>query len=159
MPGKHLLRLQQGATLTNPAAGASTVPESVSVKLSEAVSIYLRLKVQNRPVTFHRAAERSCCHVIGVCGDKDLLSYTKADATSFRDALIERGLAGSSMTRIFGTVRSVVNFAASEVGLDMTNPFAGVLRTPRLLVGRSHFSVLNIRDVAGVLHRAEGLSV
>lgn len=126
LPGKHLLRLQQGATLANPAAGVSNAPEGASVKLSEAVGIYLRLKGQNRQVTFHRAAERSCGYVIEVCGDKDLLAYTKADATSFRDALIERGLAGSSMTRVFGTVRSVVNFAASEVGLDMSNPFAGV---------------------------------
>jgi len=40
--------------------------------------------------------------------------------------LIERKLTGSSITRIFGTVRSVVNFAASEVGVTIINPFAGV---------------------------------
>jgi len=51
--------------------------EAASVKLSEAVAIYLRLKGGNRPVTFSRAAERSCGYVIDVCGDKDLLSYTK----------------------------------------------------------------------------------
>ena len=53
-------------------------------------------------------------------------AYTKADANAFRDALIARGLNGSSMTRVFGTVRAVTNFAASEQGLSITNPFAGV---------------------------------
>jgi integrase len=64
--------------------------------------------------------------VIDVCGDKDVTAYTKADANGFRDNLIKRGLTGSSITRIFGTVRSVINFAASEVGIDITNPFGRV---------------------------------
>ena len=61
---------------------------------------YLRLKGQGRPETFHRAAHRSCGYVIDVCGDKRLPDYTKADANKFRDALIKKGLAGSSITRI-----------------------------------------------------------
>lgn len=61
-----------------------------------------------------------------MCGDKPLDLYTKADANAFRDALISRGLAGSSITRGFGTVRSVTNFAASDQGLTLTNPFNGV---------------------------------
>ena len=40
--------------------------------------------------------------------------------------MIERGLTGSSITRIFGTVRAVLNFTASEVGVTMNNPFNGV---------------------------------
>lgn len=77
-------------------------------------------------MTFHRAAERSCGYVIDVCGDKPLTGYTKSDANAFRDALIAREMAGSSITRIFGTVRSIINFAASEEGIDLTNPFGKV---------------------------------
>jgi len=124
LPGKHLLRMQLSVTAT--LANAAITLDPASVKLSEAVAIYLRLKGQNRPATFQRAAERSCGYVIDVCGDKDLLTYTKSDATSFRDAMIERGLTGSSITRIFGTVRAVLNFTASEVGITMNNPFNGV---------------------------------
>ena len=125
LPGKHLLRIAQGA-LPSPSSGLVDTPRTPCVSLSEAVAIYLRLKGSNRPVTFQRAAERSCGYVIDICGDKDLLAYTKADATGFRDALIERGLAGSSITRVFGTVRSVINFAASETGVTLNNPFTGV---------------------------------
>ena len=68
----------------------------------------MKLKGQNRPATFKRATVRSCGYVIDVCGDKDLLAYNKSDATSFRDAMVERGLTGSRITRIFGTVKSVM---------------------------------------------------
>ena len=124
LPGKHMLRLQRATE-----ASAVDQPLSVSsssVLLSEAVGIYLQLKGNGRPVTFRRAAERACGYVIDACGDKHLHAYTKADANAFRDALIARGLAGSSMTRVFGTVRAVTNFAASEQGLTLNNPFAGV---------------------------------
>lgn len=121
LPGKHRLRMA--------ASGAEATPEvalSDTVLLSEAVAIYLDQKGHSRPITFHRAAERSCGYVIDVAGDKDLRSYTKKDANAFRDALIERGLSGSSITRVFGTVRSVTNFAASEIGVSFNNPFSGV---------------------------------
>lgn len=109
-----MLRLQQteGTGVVAQPLGLS----SSSVLLSEAVAIYLRLKGQGRPATFQRAAERACGYVIDACGDKHLEAHSKADANSFRDALIARGLAGSSMTRVFGTVRAVTNFAASEQG-------------------------------------------
>lgn len=124
LPGKHMLRLQRttGAKIVDQ----PLVVSSSSVLLSEAVGIYLQLKGKGRPVTFHRAAERACGYVIDACGDKHLDLYTKADANAFRDALIARGLAGSSITRVFGTVRAVTNFAASEQGLTLNNPFAGV---------------------------------
>lgn len=124
IPGKHLLRLSP--TRAESIGVAPQASSSSFVLLSEAVGIYLQLKGKSRPVTFHRAAERACGYVIDACGDKHLDVYTKADANGFRDALIARGLAGSSMTRVFGTVRAVINFAASEQGLSLNNPFSGV---------------------------------
>jgi len=122
-PGLHLL------VCNRKSPNASSNPRDVStdsVTLSEAVNIYLRLKGAGKPKTFHRAAERVCGHVVEVCGNKPITDYTKADANAFRDHLLNKGLAGSSMTRIFGTLRSVTNFAASEEGFDFTNPFSGV---------------------------------
>lgn len=127
LPGKHMLRMGGNSGVASsalPMPPAAAV--AASVKLSEAVSIYLRLKGKGRPITFQRSAERSCGYVIDVSGDKDITAYTKADANAFRDDLLKRGLTGSSITRIFGTVRSVINFAASEIGIDFSNPFGKV---------------------------------
>lgn len=126
LPGKHMLRMG-GGSLGGPAAVEETTQQDgPCITMSEAVAVYLRLKGANRPTTFHRAAERACGYVIDTCGDKDITAYTRADANAFRDAMIERKLSGSSITRVFGTVRSIINFAASETGITLTNPFAGV---------------------------------
>lgn len=126
LPGKHLIRQALIETSNVSTAPSSNLfsPPSAAVSLSEAVSLYLRLKGRGRPVTFQRAAERACGYVIDVCGDKAINQYTKSNANRFRDDLIERKLAGSSITRILGTVRSVINFAASESGIDFNNPFS-----------------------------------
>ncbi|MCP1169217.1 DUF6538 domain-containing protein [Limimaricola litoreus] len=124
LPGKHMLRLGVAGRDQAPVEGDGVNVGGMS--LSEAVLTYLRLKGRGKGVTFHRAAERSCGYVIDTCGDKLLVSYTKADANAFRDALIARGMAGSSITRVFGTVRSIINFAANEEGIELSNPFGKV---------------------------------
>ena len=55
--GKHILRLQEGERVVGNSPPLEV--SSASVKLSEAVGIYQRLKGQSRPDTFHRAAESS----------------------------------------------------------------------------------------------------
>jgi len=121
LPGRHRLRIASDTMAGTPFGSVSD-----TLMLSESVAVYLKLKGNGRPVTFQRAAERSCGYVMDVAGDKDLRAYTKGDANEFRDELMDRGLSGSSITRIFGTVRAVTNFAASEMGISITNPFGGV---------------------------------
>ena len=84
LPGKHMLRENGSLSASASAAGPAPVVSSSSVLLSEAVRIYLHQKGKGRPVTFHRAAERSCGYVIDACGDKHLDAYTKADANAGR---------------------------------------------------------------------------
>ncbi len=126
LPGRHRLRLQHSVPSAGPFGAFSAPVADQSVHLSEAVAIYLQLKGADRSGNFQRTTERACGYVIDVCGDKNLVEFTKSDATRFRDALIEKKLAGSSISRIFGVVRSVINTAASETGVSMTNPFCGV---------------------------------
>ncbi|AUQ57115.1 phage integrase-like protein [Phaeobacter inhibens] len=146
MPGKHLLR----HGLSRPASTNSKVVTPDVLTLSEGVLTYVRLKGHGRPKTFERAAHRSCGYVIDVCGDKPLSDYTKADANAFRDALVKRGLTGSSVTRIFGTVRAVFNFAAAEQGLDITSPFSNVYYDRNAGVSeRLSIPVEDIRRVQG----------
>lgn len=125
IPGKHLLRGLGGVQPVLP-TGQGLDVNIAAPTLSEGVLTYLRLKGAGKPKTFHRAAERSCGYVIDVSGDKALTDYTRKDANALRDALLARCMAGSSITRVFGTIRSVINFAANEEGLSLTNPFGGV---------------------------------
>ena len=114
IPGKHLLEEPEEKNINQ---GPS---------LSEAVALYLRLKGQNKPPAFEATLKRGCGYLIDSCGMKNLEAYTRSDATQFRDYLFAKGLNGSSVARIFGTVRAVINLAISEFGLSIVNPFSNV---------------------------------
>ena len=118
LPGKHLL----ADAVQEPAAEASVDTHS----LKAAVAVYLRLKGNHRPTTFEAAVRRSCGYLIDCCGMKNLDEYVRSDATKFRDYLFAKGLNGASVTRVFGTVRAVINLALSEFGLSIVNPFSNV---------------------------------
>jgi integrase len=94
--------------------------------LGEALAMYLELKGPTKSKTFFAAATRSCGYLVEVCGEKVLSDYTRADAIAFRNELMGRNLTGSTITRIFGSIRAVVNFSISEYGIEMQNPFVGV---------------------------------
>ena len=88
------------------------------------MQLYLDLKGLNKAKTFHSAATRACGYLTHCCGDKDLTEFNRPDATAFRDYLVARGLNGSSVVRIFTTIKSIFNFSCSEYGLDIKNPFS-----------------------------------
>ena len=92
----------------------------------EATDLFLRLKGQGKAETFHRAAARACRYLTEVAGDKPLSGYVRADAAKLRDSLVASGLAGSSVSRLFTTVKSIFNLACMETGLEIRNPFAGL---------------------------------
>jgi len=97
-----------------------------SIGLKEAVDTYLHLRGPGRSKTFHSAVHRSCGYLIDACGLKQLHEYSRKDALAFRDNLIAKGLAGSSITRVFNTVLAVFNFVISEHALEIKNPFTRV---------------------------------
>ena len=107
------------------ALGCATLKETEEPIL-EATDLYLRLKGQGKAETFHRAAARACRYLTEVAGDKPLSGYVRADATKLRDTLVESGLAGSSVTRLFTNVKSIFNFACMETGLEIKNPCASL---------------------------------
>jgi len=61
-----------------------------------------------------------------VLGSRPLDCYSTADAAEFRQWLVDKGLGNTSLQRIFGVVKAVVNFTIKEQGLDCKNAFAGV---------------------------------
>ena len=118
LPGKHLLRDITEEPVAEPSAECPS--------LKDAVAVYLRLKGNDRPPTFEAALRRACGYLVDCCGMKALDSYTRSDATKFRDYLFAKGLNGASVARVFGTVRAVINLALSEFGLALVNPFSNV---------------------------------
>jgi integrase len=98
----------------------------LSVKFTEAVQLYLEIKGKNRGVTFEKSVQRATRYIISSIGDKYLRSYTRANSNSFRDYLIEKGLVGSSVTRVLAIVKAIFNFANNEYGLSLKNHFSGL---------------------------------
>jgi len=96
------------------------------VTLLDAKHLYLKLKGKGKPGSFVVATERNCEYVIQALGNKDLMAYELTDGGVFRDWLIEKGLASSSVKRVFSTIRAIVNLAIAEHGLGMISPFANV---------------------------------
>ena len=52
------------------------------IKFTESVSEYLSLNGANRSITFEKAVQRASRYLVGSVGDKDLKSYTRANANS-----------------------------------------------------------------------------
>ena len=98
----------------------------LSIKFTKAAHLYLELKGKNKGVTFYNSVQRATRYIISSIGDKDLASYTSANANSFRDYLLKRELAGSSITRILAIVKAIFNFANNENGLSLKNHFSGL---------------------------------
>ena len=145
VPGAHLLY----AANDEPA-------DDGTLRFSEATDLYLRLKGQGKAETFHRAATRACRYLTEVAGDKPLYGYVRADAAKLRDRLVESGLAGSSVSRLFTTVKSIFNFACIETGLQIKNSFAGLyLDREQGVSARRPIPVLVIKQVQAECVRSD----
>ena len=113
VPAVHLLR-------------DKPVTTSTTQSLSEALELYLRLKGTGKDKVFRRGAERNIGSIILVLGDRPLDEYSSADAASYRDYLLNKGLTTNSVKRNFSTIRSIINLCIQEYGLDCRNPFSRV---------------------------------
>ena len=145
LPGKHLLKSKNPSF--PPSRTSSQSAESMS--LTEAVKTYLTLKGACKAKTFHSATHRSCGYLVDACGLKHLHDYNRSDALAFRDSLIARGLAGSSITRVFNSVIAVFNFVISEHALDLKNPFTRVYHNRS--AGVSERQPISVKDIK-VIH-------
>jgi integrase/uncharacterized protein YcgL (UPF0745 family) len=94
--------------------------------ISEATSFYLRLKGEGKDKVFIRAAQRNAASVIEVLGDRPINDYASSEAGKLRDVLLNRGLAVTSIKRMFGSVKAIINLAMAEHGIEGRNPFASI---------------------------------
>jgi hypothetical protein len=116
--GQHLLKpglVYKTAALANSPAQ--------SIALSEALQTYLNIKGKGKCKTFYTAAERACKYLVEATAHKNLHEYTRQDALAFRDYLLAKGLAGSSISRIYNSLNSLINFVINEYALDSLKAF------------------------------------
>jgi len=119
--GQHMLRSYSVAKVTQ-----SQESPAQSISLSEALQTYLTIKGKGKGKTFNAAAERACKYLVDATAHKDLHEYTRQDALDYRDYLLGKGLAGSSIARVLNSLTSVINFAISEYALELKNPFSRI---------------------------------
>ena len=96
--------------------------QSVSVK--EALDNYLRLKAGCRSITFLQGANRSVDYLLEATGITELEALNAQHAAGLRDFLFARGMTASSVRRVFGNIRAIVNLAIKEHGLEYPSVFA-----------------------------------
>ena len=94
--------------------------------MSEATSFYLRLKGDGKDKVFVRSAQRNAASVIEVLGDRPINDYASSEAGKLRDVLLDKGLAVTSIKRMFGSVKAIINLAMAEHGIEGRNPFASI---------------------------------
>ena len=103
---------------------SNQIDTQVSIKVLDALELYLRLKGRDRDKVFHRTARRNIKYVIKAIGNKNMKDVSSSDGAKFRDWLINKGLSINTVKRIFSSVRSIINIAISEEGLDCINGFS-----------------------------------
>ena len=115
--------------------------------MSEATDFYLRLKGDGKDKVFIRAAQRNAASVIEVLGDRPINKYVSSEAGKLRDALLDKGLAVTSIKRMFGSIKAIINLAMAEHGIEGRNPFASIYMPDETPSDRQPISLDDIRRI------------
>jgi len=94
--------------------------------MSEATVFYLRLKGDGKDIVFVRAVQRNANVLIEALGDKPINEYASSEAGKLRDVLLNKGLAVTSIKRMFGSIKAIINLAMAEHGIEGRNPFSSI---------------------------------
>jgi len=137
LPASHLLRA--------PTQSQRVISDTI--KLSEAMEQYCRLKGAGKADTFFSSTSRNINEVIKMFGDLPIDQYSSQDAGKLRDGLMDRGLTTSSVKRIFSTIRAVFNLSINERGLNCTNPFTRTFLPSEESGKRAPISLIDIKRI------------
>ena len=116
IPAIHLV--QVGTTIDN------------SPSIMEAVELYLSINGKEG-TTFKRTARRNAEYVAKAIGNKPIASFSSSDAAQFRDWCVEQGMTISTVKRVFGSVRAIINLVMREHGIKGSNAFSGTFMPDR----------------------------
>ena len=99
-------------------------PLGCGYDLLDAKEYYMKLKGKDRGHVFERTVERNTSYLIEAIGNRDLDEYTSSHGGVFRDFLITKGLAISSIKRVFSSLKPIISLMIQEHGLSASNPLA-----------------------------------
>ena len=100
--------------------------DRVDTNISDALELYIRLKGAGRDHLFAKTSTRNVGYLIECIGDVGLSSIKPVNAGQFRDHLIAKGLASTSVRRVLSSVKAIYNLASKELGIVNANPFSGI---------------------------------
>ena len=116
--------------------------------LLDAKEHYMKLKGKNRGHVFERTVERNTSYLIEAIGNRDLDEYTSSDGGVFRDFLVTKGLAISSIKRVFSSLKPIISLMIQEHGLSASNPLSKTyMPTDQLKDTRQPIPLPTIRNV------------
>ena len=128
------------AKVFQPAKGAAPL-------MSEATAFYLRLKGDGKDIVFTRAAQRNANVVIEALGDRPINQYASSEAGKLRDVLLNKGLAVTSIKRMFGSIKAIINLAMAEHGIEGRNPFSSIYMPDKIQEERQPIPLDAIRRI------------
>ena len=103
---------------------AKVTPPGCGYDLLDAKDYYMKLKGKDRGHVFERTVERNTSYLIEAIGNRDLDEYTSSDGGVFRDFLVTKGLAISSIKRVFSSLKPIILLMIQEYGLAASNPLS-----------------------------------
>ena len=103
---------------------AKVTPLGCGYDLLDAKEYYMKLKGKDRGHVFERTVERNTNYLIEAVGNRDLDEYTSSHGGVFRDFLITKGLAISSIKRVFSSLKPIISLMIQEHGLSASNPLS-----------------------------------
>ena len=95
-------------------------------KLSQALEYYIQQKAGSKSKNFAQSNTIACNALFALAGDKPINQYQRQDAMKLRDYLVDKKLAGTTVRRNVGCVRTIINFVMNEYSLEMNNPFHNI---------------------------------
>ncbi|MDA8798254.1 tyrosine-type recombinase/integrase [Alphaproteobacteria bacterium] len=128
------------AKLFQPAIAAAPL-------MSEATAFYLRLKGDGKDLVFTRAAQRNANVVIEALGDKPINEYASSEAGKLRDVLLNKGLAVTSIKRMFGSIKAIINLAMAAHGIEGRNLFSSIYLPDEVQEGRQPIPLDSLRRI------------
>ena len=116
--------------------------------IKDELNLYLDIKGVGRNELFFKAARRNVKYLVTTLGIRSLDKHSTTDASAFREWLIkEQKIITSSVGRILAFFKAIMNFAISELGLEIRNPFSGVYIPPSDAKKRHSISITDIRRI------------